>query len=63
MYAKAQGVAADPEQAYFWSVVAAKQNEKNAERRQAALEAKLSADAVAREKKSAAAWKPVLASR
>jgi len=33
MYAAGIGVAADPAQAYFWSTLAAKQNEKNAERR------------------------------
>jgi TPR repeat protein len=61
MYARGQGVPANPEQAYFWSTLAAKQNEKNAERRSAALAANLSADAVARAQKSAGEWKPILA--
>jgi localization factor PodJL len=61
MYAAGTGVAADPAQALFWSTLAAKQNEKNAERRLAALTSRLSTDEATRIKQSASAWKPVLA--
>jgi hypothetical protein len=54
-------VVRNAEQAYFWSTLAAKQNEKNAERRRAILAAQLSTEAVARAQKSAGEWKPVLA--
>ena len=63
MYARGQGVVANPELAYFWSTLAAKQNEKNAERRAEMLKANLSPEAVARAQKSAGEWKPVIATK
>jgi TPR repeat protein len=51
---------ADPAQALFWSTLAAKQNEKNAERRLAMLASRLSADEASRVQQSAGNWKPVL---
>jgi len=61
MFARGQGVPASPAQAYFWSTLAAKQDEKNAERRTEALAARLSAEDAARTRKLADQWKPVLA--
>jgi len=63
MYAAGTGVAADPAQAYFWSTLAAKQNEKNAEKRLQALAAKLSAEQASKVKQSADDWKPILAAK
>jgi len=60
MYERGQGVTANPEQALMWSTVAAKQQEKMAERQRAALIAKLSPEVVARAQKSASNFKPVL---
>jgi len=60
MYEHGTGVTANPEQALFWSTLAAKQQEKVAERQRAALAAKLSPDAVARAQQSASTWKPVI---
>jgi hypothetical protein len=60
MYASGTGVNADPEQAYFWSTLAAKQREKAAQRRLEFLATKMTPDAISRAQKSAGAWKPVL---
>jgi TPR repeat protein len=60
MYEHGEGVTADSEQALVWSTLAAKQQEKIAERQKAALIAKMSPEAVARAQKSASDWKPVL---
>ena len=60
MFARGQGVEASPEQAYFWSTLAAKQHQKNAERRAQALASRLSTEDAARARKLADAWKPVL---
>jgi hypothetical protein len=59
MYERGLGVTSDTEQALFWSTLAAKQQEKIAERQRAALVAKLSPEVVARAQKSANDWKPV----
>jgi hypothetical protein len=54
-------VTASPADALFWSTLAAKQNEKNAGRRLAALASRLSAEEATRVKQSATDWKPTLA--
>jgi hypothetical protein len=56
------GVPVDPAQAYFWSTVAAKQNEKDAQKRLAALAGRLSREQASQVKQLANGWKPVLTS-
>jgi hypothetical protein len=60
MYEHGQGVTANTEQALFWSTLAAKQQEKMAERQRAALAAKMTPEAVTRTQQLASDWKPVL---
>jgi TPR repeat protein len=57
---KADGVKADPEQAYLWSSLAARQSEKDAQKRLAELASRLSADQLENAQRSARDWKPVL---
>jgi TPR repeat protein len=60
MYGRGQGVKADPEQAYFWSSLAARQSEKDAQKRLPELASHLSADQIQNAQRSAREWKPVL---
>ena len=61
MYATGVGVEINHTEAYFWSMLAARQKERAAERRLAAMESRLSAEQARKVKASAIEWKPAFA--